>query len=109
LFGHLRKFLVDRSILPLFEHNQQHSANDAQDLAPTWGKTIVPLLSNTSQARLGTGLNSTFKHDSFYPPWDTQIESQSHHHGLSIYGKDLGPVGLRSLYMHLQVHQSSLR
>jgi len=99
--GHLRKFLVDRSILPLFEQNP-HSANDAQDLAPTWGKTTVPALSTTSQpglgglGGLGAGLTSTFKHDSFYPPRDTQIESQPHHRGLSIYGKDPGPVGLRS-------------
>lgn len=94
--GHLRKFLVDRSILPLFEHNQQHSANDAQDLAPTWAKSAVPPLSSTSQAGLGTGLASAFKHDSFYPTRDTQIEPQPHHRGLSIYGKDPGPVGLRS-------------
>ncbi|KAH9321440.1 hypothetical protein KI387_016079, partial [Taxus chinensis] len=94
--GHLRKYLVDRSILPLFEQSP-HTSNGAQDLAPvTWGKTAAPSLSSAPLSGLGTSFTSAFKADSLYSTRDTQIESQSHHHGLSLYGKDPGPVGLRS-------------
>ncbi|GLJ12241.1 hypothetical protein SUGI_0187190 [Cryptomeria japonica] len=94
--GHLRKYLVDRSILPLFEQNP-HTANGAQDLAPgTWGKVAAPPLSSATHSGLGTSFTSAFKADSLYPTRDTQIESQAHHRGLSLYGKDPGPVGLRS-------------
>lgn len=94
--GHLRKYLVDRSILPLFEQKPQ-AANGAPDSTTgTWAKMAAQPLSSSSHSGLGTSFTSAFKADPLYPTRDTQIESQAHHRGLSLYGKDPGPVGLRS-------------
>uniref|UniRef100_A0A0D6QW69 K Homology domain-containing protein n=1 Tax=Araucaria cunninghamii TaxID=56994 RepID=A0A0D6QW69_ARACU len=104
--GQLRKFLVDRTILPLFEKNP-HKANGSQDLSHLtlgkWGKILAPPfpglsppLPSASQSGSRKNFTSTPKLDSFYPLRDTYIEPQSHQSVISLYGKDPGAVGLRS-------------
>ncbi|MCO5603024.1 hypothetical protein L7F22_057167 [Adiantum nelumboides] len=119
--SHLRKFLVDRSILPLFERAVQSQGQQTLPQA-AWGPSPAASLHSSSGGGLSgashyglsgsgiSGIGSTshygtpssagpvlsgashystpsFQHESYYPPADN-FGSQSHHHGVSIYGRD---------------------
>eukprot|EP00252_Welwitschia_mirabilis_P026163 TRINITY_DN844_c0_g1_i1.p1 TRINITY_DN844_c0_g1~~TRINITY_DN844_c0_g1_i1.p1 ORF type:complete len:442 (-),score=69.45 TRINITY_DN844_c0_g1_i1:562-1887(-) len=98
ILGHLRKFLVDRSVLHIFDHKQQtQTVNGTQEpTSAALGKPSAPSLSSTSLSALGTGVSSVYKSDALFSSHDTPIESHSQHLGLSLYGKDPGPISLRS-------------
>lgn len=121
--SHLRKFLVDRSILPLFEANRAAQTQGQQSLSQaSWGPSSAASLHGSAGHGLGgtshyavpssgvSGLGGashyaapssagpglggashystpSFQHESYYPPADS-YDSQSHHHGVSIYGRD---------------------
>ncbi|KAH7284007.1 hypothetical protein KP509_34G035300 [Ceratopteris richardii] len=122
---HLRKFLVDRSILPLFERAVQ---SQGQEFIPqtAWGPSTagssggglsgssqygmagsgVSGVGNSSHYRpsttAGPGLSSSthystpsFQHEGYYPGTEN-FEAQTHHHGLSMYGRDPGLGGINS-------------
>ncbi|VVA12932.1 PREDICTED: flowering locus K homology [Prunus dulcis] len=102
--SHLRKFLVDRSIIPIFEMHMQ-MANPQMEHAPPhqqWG----PPQGLPHNAGGGPGFgppNPQYmppprQHDNYYPSADMPppIEKQPHH-GISAYGRE-APMG---------VHQSS--
>ncbi|PKU81905.1 KH domain-containing protein [Dendrobium catenatum] len=90
--GHLRKFLVHHSVLPLFEKFLTMPA--AQDSEPeAWGEKTQAL---THSSHTGIG-----KRDSLYLDHEYQFDSQFPHSNLSLYGQDPALSGLRSSGMGL--------
>ncbi|GAV63667.1 KH_1 domain-containing protein [Cephalotus follicularis] len=98
VLGHLRKFLVDHTVLPVFE--KAHNATISQDRpADTWADKTQSSLQSTpaSQSGIGSQYSLSLKRDPLlYDPetrLDLKIPQQP---GLSLYGKDTGLGGLRS-------------
>ncbi|CAN6445204.1 unnamed protein product [Victoria cruziana] len=90
--GHLRKFLVDRSVIPLFEKN--YNAPSTHDhLVDTWADKTQGA---TSQIGAGIDYNLSLKRDSLYLDRESQLDSQVPLSGLSAYGQDPTLGGLRS-------------
>nr|KJB26571.1 hypothetical protein B456_004G247700 [Gossypium raimondii] len=95
---HLRKFLVDRSIIPLFEMHMQRSNHQMDHMPPhqSWGppQGVPPNASGGS----GYGHNPQYmppsrQMDNYYPPADMppHMEKQPHQ-GISAYGREV-PMG----------------
>ncbi|XP_074568624.1 flowering locus K homology domain-like [Curcuma longa] len=95
--AHLRKFLVDRSVLPLFEKRPLPNMHMEQNMPPhqPWGHSqgLPP------GAGSAYGGNPQFMpsrpHDSFYPPDLPPLEKQPHH-GISMYGQNAPTAGVHS-------------
>lgn len=92
--GHLRKFLVDHSVIPLFE--KVKTAADSQDHALESWLDKAPSLVHTAQTAMNSDYSFPPKIDSLYRDRDSRLESQMQHSGLSLYGQDTGLSGLRS-------------
>ncbi|KAI3889525.1 hypothetical protein MKW92_001288 [Papaver armeniacum] len=93
IVGHLRKFLVDHSVIPLFE--KTGSAPTTQDrVTDTWVEKPQTLLHPASQPGIGIGNDYPFslKRENLYIDREPQMES---HTSLSLYGQDPALVGLR--------------
>ncbi|XWS64720.1 hypothetical protein CRYUN_Cryun05aG0027900 [Craigia yunnanensis] len=95
--SHLRKFLVDRSIIPLFEMHMQMS-NPQMDHMPShqsWG----PPQGAPPNASGGAGFGHNPQYmppprqfDNYYPPADMPPMEKQPHQGISAYGRD-APMG----------------
>ncbi|OMO71944.1 hypothetical protein CCACVL1_18029 [Corchorus capsularis] len=95
--SHLRKFLVDRSIIPLFEMHMQNPQMDHMPPHQSWGppQGVPP----NAVGGAGFGHNPQYmpppprQHDSYYPPADMPppMEKQPHQ-GISAYGRE-APMG----------------
>ncbi|XP_022746309.1 flowering locus K homology domain-like [Durio zibethinus] len=94
--SHLRKFLVDRSIIPLFEMHMQMS-NHQMDHMPShqsWGppQGVPPNASGGA----GFGSNQYMlpprQLDNYYPPADMPPMEKQPHQGISAYGRE-APMG----------------
>ncbi|KAI3801598.1 hypothetical protein L1987_29707 [Smallanthus sonchifolius] len=97
VLGHLRKFLVDRSVLPLFE-----KANNAATAAATQEHQVetswadIPVMRTTSgpQSQLGLGGGGDYsipmRRETLFADREPQRESHLTSHGLSLYGRDPG-------------------
>ena len=120
--GHLRKFLVDHSVIPLFEKSVrlilldfialhlsalsftmysplhcpfQYNAPTTQERqVDTW--TDKSLLHPTTQSGPGTSYPLPTKREPLYLERETQLESQIPSSGISLYGQDPSLSGLRS-------------
>ncbi|KAK1261456.1 hypothetical protein QJS04_geneDACA008673 [Acorus gramineus] len=91
--GNLRKFLVDHSVIPLYEKSVNAPA--AQDHAlDAWGDKTQPLTYPSSHTGLMNDYSLSLKRDSLYLDREAQLDLQ--HSGLSLYGQDPGVSGLRS-------------
>ncbi|MCL7046216.1 hypothetical protein MKW94_017782 [Papaver nudicaule] len=91
IVGHLRKFLVDHSVIPLFE--KTGSAPTTQDrVTDTWVEKPQTLLHPVSQPGIGNDYPFSLKRESLYLDREPQLES---HTSLSLYGQDPALVGLR--------------
>jgi len=99
--SHLRKFLVDRSVLPLFEtHMKMHGMPREQPVPPpqhwgppqTWGPPP-----NIPPGGPGFGGNPQFipprPQDSYYPTPDAPAMEKQPHYGISAYGREAPPSG----------------
>uniref|UniRef100_A0A1D1XP87 Poly(RC)-binding protein 1 n=1 Tax=Anthurium amnicola TaxID=1678845 RepID=A0A1D1XP87_9ARAE len=96
----LRKFLVDRSVLPLFEmHMPMPNVRMEQNMPPPqpWGPPQGP---PPSVGGAGYGGNPPFMpprvHDNFYPPSDLPPMDKQPYHGVSAYGREAPPTGVHS-------------
>ncbi|OVA19331.1 K Homology domain [Macleaya cordata] len=90
--GHLRKFLVDHSVIPLFE--KSGNAAVSQDrTADTWPEKSQSLLHSASQPGVGNDYPLSLKREPLYLDREPQLES---HSSLSLYGQDPALAGLRS-------------
>ncbi|XP_039010534.1 RNA-binding KH domain-containing protein PEPPER-like [Hibiscus syriacus] len=93
--GHLRKFLVDQIVLPLFE--KTHNAVVTQELqAETRDERSS--LHTVSQGGIGVDLPLTARRDFLFLEHEKQFESQIPSSGIPFYGQDLP---------HSIVHSSS--
>eukprot|EP00262_Sarcandra_glabra_P016705 TRINITY_DN552_c0_g2_i1.p1 TRINITY_DN552_c0_g2~~TRINITY_DN552_c0_g2_i1.p1 ORF type:complete len:479 (-),score=73.25 TRINITY_DN552_c0_g2_i1:425-1861(-) len=93
--GHLRKFLVDHSVLPLFQ--KSYTASITQDRpVDTWADKSQSLIHTTTQSGISNDYPISLKRDSLYFDRETQLDSQIQHTGLSLYGQDPAVSGLRS-------------
>lgn len=90
--GHLRKFLVDHSVLPLFEKNYNTMSQDRQVAA--WPEKSM--VHNAPQTGLGSDFTLSVKRDSLFLDREAQLESQLTPSGIPLYGQDPALSGLRS-------------
>ncbi|KAL5699722.1 hypothetical protein ACHQM5_030588 [Ranunculus cassubicifolius] len=106
--GHLRKFLVDHSVIPMFEKvNTTTTTSSAQErpVEPTWAEkppqsSLNNYVSSVSQPM---GMSSDYpglsmKRESIFLERESHLEPQiqhSTHTGLSLYGQDPSLSGLR--------------
>lgn len=113
--GHLRKFLVDHSVLPLFErtvslpwrfgdlcflpswgaytfyvHFQYNATISQERQSDTW--VDKSLLHGTSQTGMGSDYSLPAKREPLYHDRETPME----HSGFSMYGQEHGLSGIRS-------------
>ncbi|XP_038716028.1 flowering locus K homology domain-like [Tripterygium wilfordii] len=100
--SHLRKFLVDRSIIPLFEMHMQMANSPMEHMPPShqpWGPPQG--LPPSSGGGPGFGPNSQYmpppprEHDNYYPPPDFPPMEKQPHQGISAYGRE-APMGVRA-------------
>ncbi|XVF19033.1 hypothetical protein REPUB_Repub11eG0075600 [Reevesia pubescens] len=91
--GHLRKFLVDHSVLHLFE--KTHNTVVAQDLQAETRAEKSSLLT-ASQSGIVIDLPVTSRRDSLFLERDTQLESRIPSSGLSFYGQDAALSSIHS-------------
>uniref|UniRef100_A0A2C9VD90 K Homology domain-containing protein n=1 Tax=Manihot esculenta TaxID=3983 RepID=A0A2C9VD90_MANES len=99
--SHLRKFLVDRSMIPLFEMHMQMSNHQMERMPPhqSWGPPQnLPLNAGGGP---GFGPNPQYmppprQIENYYPPADLPppMEKQPHH-GISTYGRE-APAGIHA-------------
>ncbi|KAG8495777.1 hypothetical protein CXB51_013527 [Gossypium anomalum] len=76
--GHLRKFLVDHSVLPLFEKMDLQAETRAEKSS----------LLTASQSGIGIDLPVTARGDSLFLEHETQLESRIPSSGISFYTQD---------------------
>ncbi|CAM6129168.1 unnamed protein product [Calypogeia fissa] len=102
--SHLRKFLVDRSVLALFELNQRAVTASQSQQQPSqqqsWaGHSTSNSLSNSGGGPGGLSNNSHYggaaaPNDNLHyyqnPPEIIHHDSRHHHHGVTMYGRDPG-------------------
>ncbi|XVE62795.1 hypothetical protein DITRI_Ditri06bG0148600 [Diplodiscus trichospermus] len=95
--SHLRKFLVDRSIVPLFEMHMRMSNHQMEHMPPhqSWGppQGVPP----NASVGAGFGPNPQYmppprKLDNYYPPADMPPMDKQPHQGISAYGRE-APMG----------------
>ncbi|XP_075509137.1 RNA-binding KH domain-containing protein PEPPER-like [Primulina tabacum] len=90
--GHLRKFLVDHTVLPLFEKSYNAPATQERQVEAWTEKTS---LHSTPQTTLGSDYSVSLKRDSLFLDRESQLESRLNASRLSVYGADHG-LGNRS-------------
>ncbi|XP_028080131.1 RNA-binding KH domain-containing protein PEPPER-like [Camellia sinensis] len=91
--GHLRKFLVDQSVLPLFEKSYNTQASQERQIE-TWAEKS--LLHSTSQIGMDANYPLAVKRDPLFHDRETQFESNIHSSVISLYGQDPGLSRMRS-------------
>ncbi|CAA6658964.1 unnamed protein product [Spirodela intermedia] len=108
--GQLRKFLVDRSVLPLFEmHISMSSVRAEQSSLPPqpWGHSQG--LPPSAGGGAGYGSNPPFLpprgHDKFYSSSDLSPMDKQSYHGLSAYGREGPPMAPPQSSLITQVTQ----
>ncbi|GAB4836026.1 hypothetical protein Ancab_000944 [Ancistrocladus abbreviatus] len=99
--SHLRKFLVDRTIIPLFEMQMQTPNTHMEHIPPqpTWGPPPHGLPPNIGGGP-GYGHGPQYmppprQYDNYYPPGDMPPVDRQPHQGISTYGRE-PPVGVHA-------------
>ncbi|XVE71897.1 hypothetical protein DITRI_Ditri10aG0188400 [Diplodiscus trichospermus] len=82
--GHLRKFLVDHSVLPLFEKTQNATVTQNLQAETRAEKSLL----TASQSAVGVDLPVSARRDSLFLERETQLESRIPSSGVSLYGQD---------------------
>ncbi|GAB4855380.1 hypothetical protein Ancab_024002 [Ancistrocladus abbreviatus] len=92
--SHLRKFLVDRTIIPLFEAQMQTPNTHMEHMPPqpTWAPPPHGFLPNMGGAP-GYGHGPQYmppprQYDNYYPPSDMPPPDRQPHQGISTYGRE---------------------
>jgi poly(rC)-binding protein 2/3/4 len=103
IMSNLRKFLVDRSVLPVFEKKYNVTVSQERPVVDSWADKPHSLLHNTSSSAAPTqsGLSSDFqlslkREPLFFERESHLVDSKLPHAGLSLYGQDPGLGGIRS-------------
>ncbi|KAK8945787.1 hypothetical protein KSP40_PGU003689 [Platanthera guangdongensis] len=91
--GFLRKFLVDRGVLSLFEKSVKTSV--AEDHEPeAWSEKQES--THSFHTQIGNDYSLPVNQDSLYLDHEPQLDSQYQRSNLSVYGQDPAHSGLRS-------------
>uniref|UniRef100_A0A2P2MAQ5 Uncharacterized protein MANES_06G019600 n=1 Tax=Rhizophora mucronata TaxID=61149 RepID=A0A2P2MAQ5_RHIMU len=93
IVGHLRKFLIDHSVLPLFEKNYNALISQERQGEPLADKL---LFANSSQGRIDTDYPLPAKREALFLERETQLESQVPLSRISLYGQDHTLSSVRS-------------
>ncbi|XP_010933565.1 RNA-binding KH domain-containing protein PEPPER [Elaeis guineensis] len=95
VIGHLRKFLVDHSVLPLFE--KSYNAPVTQDRpVDAWADKTQSLIHASQQPVIGNDYAPPLKRESLFLDRESQLDPQIPRSGLSLYGQDPSLSGLRA-------------
>ncbi|KAK4596505.1 flowering locus K homology domain-like isoform X2 [Castanea sativa] len=101
--SHLRKFLVDRSIIPIFEMHMQMGNPQMEHMPPPQHQSWGPPQGVPPSGGGGPGYGPTPQYmppprqlDNYYPPADLPppMDKQPHH-GISAYGRE-APMGVHA-------------
>ncbi|KAI3827652.1 hypothetical protein L1987_01732 [Smallanthus sonchifolius] len=84
--GHLRKFLIDYSVLPQFEKTHNATATKEHQV-DAWAE---PMVHNGSHNRAGSDFPLSMKSESLFLDREPQQESRAFSSGLLFYGRDPG-------------------
>ncbi|CAA3012028.1 RNA-binding KH domain-containing PEPPER-like [Olea europaea subsp. europaea] len=87
VLGHLRKFLVDHTVLPLFEKNYNAPVSQERQVDAWSDKTLH---SSTSDTAIDTDYPLTVKRNSLFLDRDSLMESNITPSRLSLYGPESG-------------------
>ncbi|KAH1083422.1 hypothetical protein J1N35_023183 [Gossypium stocksii] len=94
--SHLRKFLVDRSIIPLFEMHMQKSNPQMDHMPPrqTWAppQGVPPNASGGGFVHNPQYMPPPRQLENYYPPADMPPMDKQPHQGISAYGRE-APTG----------------
>ncbi|WJX28253.1 hypothetical protein P8452_16998 [Trifolium repens] len=93
VIGHLRKFLVDHSILPLYEKTYNASIPQQDRQAETWSDKTS--LHTTSQNSMFSDIHLPTKRDSIFADRESHLDLLSSS-TMSLYGQDSSLSGVRS-------------
>ncbi|XP_071697354.1 RNA-binding KH domain-containing protein PEPPER-like [Rutidosis leptorrhynchoides] len=87
--GHLRKFLVDRSVLPLFEkpNNVEATTNEPQ-VETSWAEKPMMRTTGSQLGLGGTEYSRPMRSETLFLDREPQRESLLTSHRLSMYGRD---------------------
>ncbi|KAK7265213.1 hypothetical protein RJT34_32829 [Clitoria ternatea] len=91
--GHLRKFLVDHSVLPLFEKTYNATISQERQ-ADTWADK--PSLHSAAQPSIVADIPLPTKRDSLFADRESQLDSFLPPSTMSLYGQDSSLSSLRS-------------
>ncbi|CAL5184563.1 unnamed protein product [Lathyrus oleraceus] len=94
VIGHLRKFLVDHSILPLFEKTYNASIPQQDRQAETWSDK--PSQHTISQTSMFSDIPLPSKRDSVFADRESHLDSLLSSSTMSLYGQDSSLSGVRS-------------
>ncbi|CAK9236859.1 unnamed protein product [Sphagnum troendelagicum] len=97
--SHLRKFLVDRSVLTLFELNRAVTSQQQQSTASAWQPSNTGLQHQQQQQQQQASSYASANDTAYYPQTVADMTQhhqqqqqdhlqQHHHHGVSLYGRD---------------------
>lgn len=97
--SHLRKFLVDRSVIPTFENLMSRSFSHMQQQnmppPPPWGHPQGPPPNHAGSGFTGNPqFMPPMPHDNFYPPPELPPFEKTPHYGISTFGRDVPPMGV---------------
>ncbi|XP_047171371.1 RNA-binding KH domain-containing protein PEPPER-like [Vigna umbellata] len=92
--GHLRKFLVDPSVLPLFEKSYNATISQERQVDTTW--VDKPSLRSASQPSIANDIPLSSKRDSLYADRESHLDSLLPPSTMSVYGQDSSLSSLRS-------------
>lgn len=103
--GQLRRFLVDRTVLPLFEVNMaMSSSNMEQNMPPSWAHPAgIPPNAGGPFGGNPPFMPSRPPLDNYYPPPELRPLDKQPHHGVSAYGRDPPPMSGNSANQHAAV------
>ncbi|XP_038877258.1 flowering locus K homology domain isoform X2 [Benincasa hispida] len=103
--SHLRKFLVDRSIIPVFEMNMQMQNPQMEHMPPPPHQPWGPPQGMPPNAGGGPGFGPNppqympppRQFDNYYPPAEMQsVMDKQPHHGISAYGREAPMSGVHA-------------
>ncbi|KAK6927782.1 K Homology domain, type 1 [Dillenia turbinata] len=97
VLGVLRKFLVDHSVIPIFEKTYSTTLSN-DHVVDSWADKNQSLRHPAAASQAGIALDYSLprKWDPLLFDRDVQLESNAPHSGLSLYAQDSGLGGLRS-------------
>ncbi|XP_058723321.1 RNA-binding KH domain-containing protein PEPPER-like [Vicia villosa] len=94
VIGHLRKFLVDHSVVPLFEKTYNASITQQERQAETWSDK--PSLNTISQTSMFSDIPLPSKRDSVFADRESHLDSLLSSSSMPHYGQDSSLSGVRS-------------